>query len=64
MLRLTRRAGLLFATYAGLLLAVLIAGFLATALGIWGAITWGVVLLTGLVLYIRRRGRMQAGPSA
>jgi positive regulator of sigma E activity len=55
MLRLTRRAALLFAAYVSPLLAVIVAGFLAGALGIWAAVLWGVVLLTGLALYGRRR---------
>ncbi|HEU4738590.1 MAG TPA: hypothetical protein VFS54_05850 [Solirubrobacterales bacterium] len=55
MLRLTRRAALLFAAYTGLLLAVVAAGFLAGAIGIWAAILWGVVLVAGLGLYGRRR---------
>lgn len=65
MLRLSRRAGLLFASYAAILLAVLIAGFLASAVGVWAAILWGVALLAGLALYARRRtGREEGGPSA
>jgi len=55
MLRLSRRAALAFALYVALLLAVLIAGFLATAVGVWAAILWGVTLLAGLVFYFRRR---------
>jgi len=55
MLRLTRRAALLFAAYAGLLLTVVMAGFLASAVGIWAAILWGAVVLAVLALYGRQR---------
>ena len=61
MLRLTRRAALLFAANAGLLLAVVAAGFLASAVGIWAAILWGVALLAGLALYGRRRFQQPPG---
>jgi len=59
MFRLTRRAALLFATYAGLLLAVVVAGFLASAVGIWAAILWGAVVLAALALYGHRRSNSQ-----
>jgi FtsH-binding integral membrane protein len=55
MLRLTRRAALLFGAYASLLLAVVVAGFLGSAVGIWAAILWGVAILIGLALYARQR---------
>jgi hypothetical protein len=55
MLRLTRRAALLFGVYASPLLAVVVAGFLAGAVGIWAAILWGVAILAGLALYGRQR---------
>jgi hypothetical protein len=55
MLRLTRRAALLFAAYAGLPLAVVMAGFLASAVGIWAAILWGAAVLAALALYGRQR---------
>lgn len=55
MLRLVRRAGLLFGAYASLLLAVIVAGFLAGAVGTWAAIVWGAVILTGLAFYGRQR---------
>jgi hypothetical protein len=63
MLRLSRRAGLTFVYYVALLLAVLIAGFLASAVGTWASILWGVTLLAGLVLN-RRRAVRANGPSA
>ncbi len=53
--RLARRAGLLFSTYAALLLAILIAGFLGAALGIWAAILWGAAAIAALVVYVRQR---------
>jgi hypothetical protein len=66
--RLARRAGLLFASYAGLLLAVLVAGFLGTAIGIWASILWGAGVIGVLALYTRRRLRQpresQPRPSA
>jgi hypothetical protein len=55
MLRLTRRAGLLFASYLGLLLAIVIAGFLGGAIGIWASILWGAAVLAAVTLYVRRR---------
>lgn len=55
MLRLARRAGLLFASYAGLLLAIVIAGFLGGAVGIWASIVWGAAVIAGLSLYVRHR---------
>jgi hypothetical protein len=55
MLRLMRRAGLLLAAYIGLLLAVIAAGFLAAAVGIWAAILWGAALIAVLALYVRKR---------
>lgn len=55
MLRLTRRAGLLVGAYASLLLAVIAAGFLASAVGVWAAILWGAALIAGLALYARKR---------
>jgi hypothetical protein len=57
MLRLARRSGLILALYVALLLAVVVAGFLGGAVGIWAAVLWGAVVLGGLVLYARRRPR-------
>jgi hypothetical protein len=54
--RLGRRTILVFGIYAALLLAVVIAGFLGQAVGIWAAVLWGVVIIAGVVLYRRRRG--------
>ena len=57
MRRLGRRALLLFGVYTAVILAVVIAGFLGGAVGIWASVLWGAVLLGGLVLYLRRRHR-------
>jgi hypothetical protein len=43
--------------YTALLLAVVIAGFVGNAVGIWASVLWGAVLIGGLVLYGRRRFR-------
>lgn len=55
LLRLFRKALLLFGIYASVLAAVVIAGFLGSAIGIWASILWGAGVLVGLALYIRRR---------
>lgn len=55
--RLGGRALLLFGAYTAVILAVVIAGFLSAAVGIWASVLWGAVLLGGLVLYLRRRSR-------
>lgn len=57
MRRLGRRALLLFGAYTAVILAVVIAGFLGGAVGIWASVLWGAVLLGGLVLYLRHRSR-------
>ncbi|HWN73499.1 MAG TPA: hypothetical protein VNN15_06810 [Solirubrobacterales bacterium] len=48
---------LVFGIYSALLLAVVIAGFIGHAVGIWASVLWGAVLIGGLVLYGRRRSR-------
>lgn len=48
---------LVFGGYAALLLAVLIAGFIGHAVGIWASVLWGAVLIGSIVLYARRRFR-------
>jgi hypothetical protein len=53
--RLARRALLLFAAYAAVLAAVVIAGFLGQAVGIWASVLWGVGILAGLAIYGRKR---------
>ncbi len=47
---------LVFGVYSALLLAVVIAGFIGHAVGIWASVLWGAVLIGGL-LYGRRRSR-------
>jgi hypothetical protein len=37
-----------FGIYTAVLLAVVIAGFIGQAVGIWAAILWGVAILTGV----------------
>lgn len=53
--RLLRRALLLFAIYTTVLAAVVVAGFLGGALGIWASILWGAGILSGVAIYGRRR---------
>lgn len=60
--RLGRRALLLFGAYTAVILAVVIAGFLGGAVGIWASVLWGVMLLGGVVLYLRRRRRPRVDP--
>lgn len=55
MLRLLRRVLLLIGTYAAVMVAVILAGFLAGAVGIWASILWGAGILAGIVVYARRR---------
>jgi hypothetical protein len=52
--RLARRALLLFAAYTTVLAAVVVAGFLGQAVGIWASILWGVGILAGLAIYGRK----------
>jgi len=54
---------LIFGSYAVLLLAVVIAGFIGQAVGIWASILWGAVLIGCLVLYGRRRFRQPQSDS-
>jgi hypothetical protein len=48
---------LVFGSYVAVLLAVVIAGFIRHAVGIWASVLWGTVLIGGLVFYARRRLR-------
>lgn len=59
--RLLRRALLVFGTYAAVMVAVIVAGFLGAALGIWASILWGVGVLTGIAVYGRRRLQQSRG---
>lgn len=54
-MELARRALLGFAVYASVPAAVIVAGFLYAALGLWATILWGLVILAGLALYARKR---------
>jgi hypothetical protein len=54
-LRLFHRALLLFGIYTAVMAAVIVAGFLGEALGIWASILWGVGVLAGIAFYGRRR---------
>jgi hypothetical protein len=40
--------------YATVLAAVVVAGFLGQAVGIWASIFWGVGILAGLAIYGRK----------
>ena len=55
MIRLLRRALQVFGVYATVLAATIVAGFLAQRFGTWAAVLWGVGILTGLAIYVRRR---------
>lgn len=55
MRRLFRKALLLLGTYVAVIVAVIVAGFLGEALGIWASILWGAGGLAGIVVYARRR---------
>jgi hypothetical protein len=61
MRRLSRKALLLFGIYAAILAAVVVAGFLGQAVGIWASILWGVGILIGLGLVVRQRLQQNAG---
>ena len=49
------RAIWLFVTYAAVLAAVVVAGFLGQALGLWAAILWGCGLVLAVATYVKRR---------
>jgi hypothetical protein len=55
MWRLSRKALLLFGVYATILAAVVVAGFLGQAVGIWASILWGIGILTGVAIVGRQR---------
>lgn len=55
MKQLSRKALLLFGIYATILAAVVVAGFLAQAVGIWASILWGVGVLIGIAMVGRQR---------
>jgi hypothetical protein len=45
----------LFIAYTAVLAAVVVAGFLGEALGLWAAILWGCGLALAIATYIKRR---------
>lgn len=45
----------LFVGYAGALTAVVVAGYLNAAVGLWAAIFWGCGLVVLSVLYVKSR---------
>jgi hypothetical protein len=51
----------MFGAYVSLLLAVVVAGFLAAAVGTWAAILWSVATLAVLALYGRQRLQRRSG---
>jgi hypothetical protein len=57
-MRLLGRAARLFLAYSAVILAVIVAGFLGGAVGIWASILWGLMLVSGIALY-RRRQRLR-----
>lgn len=63
MRRLGGRAVLLVGAYAAVILALIVAGFLGAAIGIWASVLWGVALVGGLVFYLRRRSRQPQADS-
>jgi hypothetical protein len=63
MRRLGGRAVLLFGAYAAVIIALIVAGFLGAAIGIWASVLWGVALVGGLVFYLRQRSRQPQADS-
>jgi hypothetical protein len=53
--RLSRRALWLFLGYVALLAAVVLAGFLAEAIGLWAALLWGAAFLGVAFIWMRQR---------
>jgi hypothetical protein len=52
-----RLFGALAAGFVALIAAVVIAGFLYEALGLWATVIWGLALCGGLALSLNRRAR-------
>jgi hypothetical protein len=46
--------------WVALLAAVVVAGFLYQAVGIWATILWGLLLAVALALFLRRRAGSEA----
>jgi hypothetical protein len=55
MSRVLRRAIRLFIGYFAVLAAVVIAGFLGQAIGLWAAVLWGLSLIAAVAIYARRK---------
>jgi hypothetical protein len=55
MRRLGSRAIQLLITYATILAAVVMAGFLGQSVGLWAAILWGCGLALAIATYVKRR---------
>ena len=55
MRRLLGRTILAFGAYTAVLLAVVIAGFLSQAIGIWASVLWGAMIIVGVLLFGRMR---------
>jgi hypothetical protein len=53
--RISRRAFWLFLVYIAVLGAVVLAGFLAEAVGFWAALLWGAALLGVAFIWVRQR---------
>lgn len=61
--RLAGRVLLAFGIWAAVILAVMAAGFIGQRVGIWASVLWGVLLICGLVVYLRRRSRQPQASS-
>ena len=61
MRHLGSRATRLFITYIAVLGAVVVAGFLGQALGLWAAILWGCGLVLTIAAYVKRRAARGGG---
>jgi len=53
--RISRRAFWLLRVYGAVLTAVVLAGFLAEAVGLWAALLWGAALLGVAFIWVRQR---------
>jgi hypothetical protein len=58
--RLAGRVLLGFGIWAAVILAVVAAGFIGQRVGIWASVLWGVLLIGGLVVHLRRRSQQPA----
>jgi hypothetical protein len=52
---LALRAIQLFIAYSAVLAAVVVAGYLGAAVGIWASIVWGCGLALAIAAYVKRR---------